>query len=218
MKFDLHIHSTFSGDSKTTPKQIIDLAEEKGMDGIAIIDHNTIEGYQKAVQYETDLILVPGIEVSAPEGHVIALGLQKEIGRQQSVGSAIDEVRSRGALAIAAHPYRFWSGVGEEVLRRHEWDGIEGMNGRGWKFRNEQAQGLAEEMDLPITGGSDSHQPKTVGKSYTIVDKVDSWEELLQEIRNKRTGVGGQHCTLTQTFFYVRRAFFGWVGRGFKKI
>ena len=182
------------------------------------MDHNTIKGYEEAKQYNTDLIIVPGIEVSAPEGHIIAMGLQEEIGRQPSISAAVEEIRSRGAIAVAAHPYRFWSGIGEENTLKHDWDAIEGLNGRGWRFRNIQAQRLAKKMDLPITGGSDSHQPKTVGKSYTITGDVASWEDVIQEIKEKRTDVGGQHRTFIQTFFYVRRALSGWVKRGFKKI
>ncbi len=218
MKVDLHIHSTYSGDSKSTVKQIIKRAQARGIDGIGIMDHNTLKGYEKAKRYKTNLIIVPGVEVSAPEGHILALGLQEEIDRQPSIRAALDEIRSRGAIAVAAHPYRFWSGIGEENTLKHDLDAVEGLNGRGWRFRNIQAQKLAQKMDLPITGGSDSHQPKTVGKSYTIMGEVGSWEDVIREIKKKRTKVGGEHRTFIQTLFYVRKALSGWVGRGFKKI
>ncbi len=218
MKFDLHIHSVYSGDSKCTPKEILRTAEKRGLDGIAILDHNSIKGYEVAKKIETDLIIVPGIEITTPVGHVIGFGLQEEVGRQSSIEDAIDTIRDHSGLAIAAHPYRFWSGIGEKNVLQNDWDGIEGLNGRGWGIRNRQARALAERLDLPITGGSDSHRLKTIGKAYTLTDKVDDWEDIIKRIKNGETRVEGENRTLRQTFFYMRRAIFGWVKRGFKRI
>ncbi len=218
MKFDLHIHSVHSGDSKCRPEDIVRAAEKKGMDGIAILDHNTIEGYRRAKRVDTELIIVPGMEVSTSQGHILALGLREDIVRQKTVSGAIKTIRGHEALAVAAHPYRFWSGLGEKNVLKHDWDAIEGMNGRGWSTRNKQAQDLAKRLDLPMIGGSDSHQLKTVGKSYTIMENVEDWRDVIQKVKKGETGVGGENRTYTQTFFYVRRALFGWISRGFKKI
>ncbi len=218
MKFDLHIHSSYSGDSESTPEDILNTAKKRDLDGLAILDHNTLEGNRKTSQLSSDLIVVPGIEVSTPEGHVIALGLQEEIGRQPSISEAIDTVNEHGALAVAAHPYRFASGIGEENVLKHDWDGIEGMNGRGWARRNRQAQALADRLDLPITGGSDSHRLKTVGKAYTLLEDAATWEDVIQKIEKGETDVGGQSRTFVQTFFYVKRTLSRWALRGFERI
>ncbi|MBS3816987.1 MAG: PHP domain-containing protein [Candidatus Thermoplasmatota archaeon] len=218
MKLDLHIHSVYSGDSSSRPEEIIKTADKKGMDGIAIADHNSIEGYLEAKKLESDMIVVPQVEVSTPEGHVLGLGLQEDIGRQSTIVEAIEKIREHGALAVAAHPHRFWSGIGKKNVLENTWDCIEGMNGRSWGIRNRQAQRLAEKLDLPITGGSDSHRLKTVGKAYTILEKVDTWEDVIQKVKKGKTEVGGKGRTFTQTFFYIRRALSGWVKRGFKRI
>jgi len=42
--FDLHIHSKYSKDSINDPKWIIKIAKNKGLNGVAITDHNTIKG------------------------------------------------------------------------------------------------------------------------------------------------------------------------------
>ena len=218
MKFDLHIHSTYSGDAENTLKDISREIERKKIDGFAVVDHNSLEGYNKIKNLDTDLIIVPGVEVSAPEGHILALGLQEEIGRQESVKEAIDVIREHGAIAVAAHPYRLWSGIGEKVTIENDWDAIEGINGRSWRIRNLQAQKLAEELRLPIIGGSDSHRPKTIGKTYTTVDNAFGWEDVIESIKKGKTGVGGDHRYLIQTFFYVRRAVWGWIKRGGQSI
>lgn len=218
MRFDLHIHSKYSGDSKVVPREIVKKAERIGLDGIAVMDHNTLKGYRHIRDMDTSLIIVPGIEVSTPAGHVIGLGLQEEIGRRSSVGEAVDVIREHGALVLAPHPHRYWSGIGEEGVLNNEFDAIEGLNGRSWKSKNIKAQRMAEKIDLPMIGGSDAHRLKTVGKSFTIVNDVDDWEDVLDEVKDGRTNIGGAHRTLIQSFSYVRRAIFGWIGRGFKRI
>lgn len=64
MIFDLHVHTIFS-DGRFTPEQIIDLASRKGIDGIAITDHDTIQGIESAINYSkaiNSISVVPGIE------------------------------------------------------------------------------------------------------------------------------------------------------------
>lgn len=218
MKFDLHIHSCYSGDSDSAPEDIVRIAKDRDLDGLAILDHNTLRGYRKAVKSSLDLIVVPGIEVSTPDGHVLAIGIQEEIGRRPSISEALDAIKDHGALAIAAHPYRFASGIGEKKILKYSWDGIEGLNGRGWTVRNRQARSLAERLDLPVTGGSDSHRLKTVGKAYTILDEVANWEDVVQKIKKGETEVEGESRTLVQTFFYVKRTLTRWALRGFERV
>ncbi|MCF6459757.1 PHP domain-containing protein [Clostridium sp. Cult3] len=64
MIFDLHVHTNYS-DGLLTPKQVIDLAVLKGLDGIAITDHDTVDGIKSAIQYSKTIdkiYIIPGIE------------------------------------------------------------------------------------------------------------------------------------------------------------
>lgn len=218
MRFDLHVHSIYSDDSNSRPSDIIEAAEAKGLDGLAFLDHNSLEGYFDARKLDTDLILVPGMEVSTEEGHVMALGIQDEIKPRSPIPDTIDSIREKGGLAVAAHPSRFWSGMGRENVLDNEWGALEAMNGRSWGMKNRKAQRLAEKLDLPKIGGSDSHRLKTVGKAYTVLEGVDEWEDVISKIKSGETEVGGKSRNFVQTFFYVRRAVGGWIKRGFKRI
>lgn len=64
MIFDLHVHTNHS-DGLLTPRQVIDLAIIKNLDGIAITDHDNVNGIEAAVQYskiKNKIHVIPGIE------------------------------------------------------------------------------------------------------------------------------------------------------------
>ncbi len=218
MRFDLHIHSSYSDDSDLSPKKIIETAESIGLDGIAIHDHNSLEGYRSVKDVETDLIIVPAIEISTSGGHVMGLGLQEKVEPRLSVAETIDRIREQGGLAIAVHPYRIASGLGEKNVRANDWDAIEGLNGRCGKSNNKKARALAEDLEVPATGGSDAHRMNTIGKAFTILEGPLDWEDAVREISRGDTDVGGDSRTFLEHTFYLKRTISRWIKRGFKRI
>ncbi|HTG48546.1 MAG TPA: PHP domain-containing protein [Actinomycetota bacterium] len=91
--YDLHTHSTYS-DGTATPAENVRLAVERGLEGIAVTDHDTTAGYDDAFAAAegTGVRIVPGIEFSAEyDGaslHVLAYwadpahpGLREELRR-----------------------------------------------------------------------------------------------------------------------------------------
>ncbi len=218
MKFDLHVHSAYSDDSDIPPEKIIKTAESKNLDGIAFLDHNTLDGYFKAKDLNTDLIIVPAMEVSTRKGHVMALGVQEEIEERLSIEETTEKIREREGLSIAVHPHRFRSGLGEKNVIENHWDGIEGLNGRSWEWNNNKAQKIADDLGLPVTGGSDAHRLKSIGDAYTIFENIEDWEDVIEEIKKGNTKVGGKSRTISQNLFYVKRTFTRWVRRGFRRI
>jgi len=81
MKADLHIHSTNS-DSSDTIEQIIDTAKEKGLDVIAITDHDTTS-HLLQIPDNTGLTVIGGVEISAihlrtdTKAHVLGYNIKK---------------------------------------------------------------------------------------------------------------------------------------------
>jgi len=63
MNFDLHSHTTFS-DGSLTPDELISRAVEKGVDVIAITDHDTIDAYRETHATDRKIKVVSGIEFS----------------------------------------------------------------------------------------------------------------------------------------------------------
>lgn len=79
-KADLHIHSYGKGmgsfdvtDVSNTPTAIVDTAIQKGLKIISVTDHNEIMNSIIAVQYsaDKDLLVIPGIEISTTQGHLL---------------------------------------------------------------------------------------------------------------------------------------------------
>jgi len=75
---DLHIHSALSpcADNDMTPNNIVNMAVLKGLDAIAVTDHNT-GGNLKAVSLcarKSGLVFIPGMEVeTSEEVHLVCL-------------------------------------------------------------------------------------------------------------------------------------------------
>lgn len=78
-KADLHIHTTAS-DGSYTYKQIIDESIQRGLEVIAITDHDTVDAIEGAIEYAKgkSITVIPGIEFSS-EGiysvHILGYGI-----------------------------------------------------------------------------------------------------------------------------------------------
>ena len=75
---DLHIHSTAS-DGQYTPAQLVQMAKGRGLEVLALTDHDTMDGLKEAVQagQRCGLRVIPGIELSAreyPTFHILGYG------------------------------------------------------------------------------------------------------------------------------------------------
>ena len=81
MKADLHIHSNVSDGSESI-KRIIDMAREKGLDAIAVTDHDTLS-HAAQIPADTGIQVVVGVEISAvhqktnTRAHVLGYHIQK---------------------------------------------------------------------------------------------------------------------------------------------
>ena len=65
IKFDLHMHSTFS-DGSLTPRELVNLVKKENLDYFALTDHDNIAGIEEATYYANKLGIkcIPGIELS----------------------------------------------------------------------------------------------------------------------------------------------------------
>ena len=83
MIYDLHSHSTAS-DGKLSPTKLMQRAKDKGVDVMAMTDHDTTRGIAEAAAEakRLDLEFIPGVEISVRwkdfEVHIVGLNVDPE--------------------------------------------------------------------------------------------------------------------------------------------
>lgn len=199
----MHCHSYYSPDGICSPESLIKIAKKKGLEGIALTDHNSTKGWQRAKK-EADklgLLLIPGEEIKIKEngktiGEILAYFIDKEINpKNKTTKEVIEEIHSQGGLAIIAHPYHWKKPFKKIEECKNLADGIEVFNARSQsKKGNKKSLELAKNNNLPITAGSDSHTIIEIGNAYIEAD-VQTIEELKEAIKNKKVTIHGKQTS-----------------------
>ena len=197
LKIDLHIHSKYSYDSLITPEELVFYAKKRELDGIAITDHDTIDGALKTAK-ETHFLVIPGIEISSLNGHIIALDVQEKIPPKLSAGETVDRIHEMGGIAVACHPIALFKGS----LGKHthsKFDAVEVINSSAFPFNYcvKRSQQIASRLKLPCVAGSDAHYGPEIGHAYTIINAELNIEEIIKAIRKGSCQPFGKPIPLT---------------------
>lgn len=220
MLLDLHNHTHHSPDSRVVPAELVACARRSGLGGLAITDHNAIRGIREAeVAAGKDFVIIPGIEVSTRSGHVLAYGVRQAIPRDLSVAETVERIVALGGVPVAAHPYRFWSGLGDPAVFEAPFSGLETCNSRTLRRGNVRAAEAARARKIGQTGGSDSHFLDEVGRAVTIVDGgLLRADDVLQALGQGRTTAKGIDRGTAATARYVSKCVGEWLLRGMRRI
>ncbi len=220
MRLDLHNHTRYSPDSRVPPAALVARARQLGLDGLAVTDHNAVAGVREAEEAAGDrFLVVPGIEVSTAEGHVLGYGIREVVPRGLTAAETAERITALGGIAVAAHPYRFWSGLGERGLGGAAFPAYETCNARTLRRGNLRAQSYAEARHAGQTGGSDSHYLDEAARAATILDPgAASVDDVLQAIGQGHTTAEGLNRGVAGTFRYVPKAVSEWIVRGMRRI
>jgi predicted metal-dependent phosphoesterase TrpH len=221
---DMHFHTNHS-DGHVSVHQALAKARRTGL-GLAITDHNVISGSLNAFQERGDLLVVPGMEVSAFDGpHILTYFYSPgdledffrqhiEPNRQGSPWLAvklgtqeiIDRAESYSCVTIAAHPYGyllFNKGLLKVIEGKYlppevmkRFDGFEVICGAMTHWVNVKAMKMAEEGRTSFTGGTDGHLLSDVGEVVTCAPE-DTVEGFLDAVASRRnTVIGHEKGTL----------------------
>jgi len=177
---DLHIHTTYSHDGTATLSAVMEQAYRVGLDVIAITDHDRMDGALRAQEIapQYHLEIVPGIEVSTADGHLLALYVDTLIPARMSLIETALCVQEAGGLCVVAHPFAF--GAHSLNLKKVEAAltvpkvtevliGIETCNASLiYRATNRAAARMAEKLNLSAIGSSDSHIASTIGHGRTL--------------------------------------------------
>lgn len=219
MRADLHVHSTYSDDGKQTVEEIIARCKERGIGAVAITDHNIFEAHKDAEALRSGIIIVPAMEITSDDGHILAMGITSPIPRGLGVAETIRLIHDAGGIAVAPHPYRAWSGLGENNVRTNEFDAVEVANGRSKKAGNLAAKRLAKLLSMPVVGGSDAHAPDAVGRAYTeLPDGCRDHRDVINAILGRRTRAFGNGQGSSRSARSGLMSVMRWFRRGFRRM
>ncbi|MBU0616005.1 MAG: PHP domain-containing protein [Nanoarchaeota archaeon] len=187
MRYDMHIHTKYSLCSINEPQDIIKTAIKRKLDGILVVDHNSMKGslQTKKLNKNPDMEVIVGSEIRTNFGDCTVFYLQEDI-KERDFFEVIDKVRQQDALITIAHPYRLlpqlrFKGKMQKV------DGIEALNARTFPWENKKAERIAEKLKIAKIGGSDAHFNWEIGNGVTIFEG-----DLRTAIKNRKTQVQGK--------------------------
>ena len=177
-KADLHLHTSFS-DGMADVQELLDYVEEHtDLDIIGIVDHDDVRGAlatrerwaKGAYRFE----LVTGVEVTALEGHVLALWVEEPVPSLVPLERVVEEVRRQGGLCVVPHPLSWLTrSIGARTLARFagSFDGIEvACCSPAARVSLRRAAALNGSLGLAEIGGSDAHFLQAIGSAYTEFD------------------------------------------------
>src|SRR3989442_835535 len=158
MLLDLHNHTRYSPDSRVDPAALVGVARKTRLAGVAITDHNSVGGIEIAeAAADPDFLVIPAIEVSTRSGHVLGYGIREVIPRDLSVSETAERIVALGGVPVAAHPFRFWSGLGPVAVAETTFPAYETCNGRTLRRGGPRAPALAPPGELGVPGGGGRH-------------------------------------------------------------
>ncbi len=188
LRVDLHLHSDFSHDGKSSLDELVARARACGLDRIALTDHNTIEGAVNLVQMEPELAIA-GEEIKTLEGEVIGLFITSRVSPFLAAEDAMDLIHGMGGLTYLPHPLdRRRSNFRPErvVDLASRVDIIETFNPWCDAAANQAAARLADELGKVTATGSDSHSADELGRSWMEMEPYASPEDFLEKLRYAR--------------------------------
>lgn len=194
-KFDMHVHSWYSGDSATNPTKIVRLFENQKILSL-VSDHNAITGsevvYGDIRSNHPDVPLILSEEIMTGSGEIIGLFLTETVHPYLSAAETVEIIHDQGGLALVPHPfctYRTSSamnpGILDEIIA--DVDIIEGYNARTLRDEdNNRAREYAMAHNKPVSVGSDAHTTAELGRCFLEIPPFSTPAELLRGLKGGR--------------------------------
>jgi predicted metal-dependent phosphoesterase TrpH len=174
---DLHLH-TRASDGLVTGRDLVDYAEfATDLDLIAITDHDevsaSLDGRDWAARQDYRVEVIPGVEVTTRDGHLLALFVEERPPALRSLLATAEWVQDHGGVCLAPHPFTRWTHslnrrALAEAIGRNLIAGVEVFNASlAGRASRPHALRLAKEHSLAEIGSSDAHMLAMVGLART---------------------------------------------------
>lgn len=140
----LHVHSSFSYDSKMDLGEIARVAREQGISCVLMSEHNNFMTPADMERFVTrcdelsdgTLLIVPGLELAYASNriHLLAFGVRRYISSTEAdctFSALVQAVHEAGGIAVLAHPSHRQA---VEHIEPHDLDGLDGIE--IWNVKN----------------------------------------------------------------------------------
>ena len=184
----MHSHTMWSGDSTTTPEELVVAVTAAGIDVLCITDHNAIKGAVDLVGRLPCRVIV-GEELRTHAGEIIGLFLNERIPIGVQPDDAARSIREQGGLVYIPHPYDpMRRNLAEPAMHALIDDGlvdaIEVINAKtSLNSLNLRAASTAAAHDIAAGAGSDAHVPDAIGAAYIEMPDFDGPVDFLSKLR-----------------------------------
>ncbi len=227
MKIDLHVcttHSKHPDENPATPQEAIKIAQKRGLDGIAIADHDTLKGAEEAKRHAPkDFIILQGNEISATEGHIVIFGVEEEIQKHAPISEVLDITREHDGTVILPHPNigSMETSICEPLITTHR-DQIAACHLLSTKhliFYKTFKKVIKAHNFTPI-GCSYAHNRNEIGTAYTEFNNIATEDDILDALKKREvkkisllktpTGIqniANSNLKVIKKFIYWRRYF-----------
>ena len=188
MRVDLHLHSLYSHDGRSSLEEIVARCIECRLDRIALTDHNTVEGALTLAKMTPELAII-GEEAKTREGEVIGLFVTSRIPPYLPPEEAMDMIHGMGGLTYIPHPldrHRANFRAERMVELASRIDIIETYNPWCDTEANQAAAKIAEDLEKVAATGSDAHSAHELGHCWMEIEEYDSPASFLEQLRYAR--------------------------------
>lgn len=189
IKADFHVHTSFSRRVTASPEDMLLAAGMKGLDRIAITDHNTMDGALRLAEEYPDFVIA-GEEITweAP-GEIIGLFLKQAVPEGRSAEYTLDALAEQNAFIFIPHPFApfdFFCPPERIIKMADRIDAVETRNGRNFQLLNLSASLFSRVSKIRGICGSDAHTADDVGKAGMLLppfSDADSLRTALQQAK-----------------------------------
>jgi predicted metal-dependent phosphoesterase TrpH len=188
VRVDLHLHSNYSHDGRSSLEELIQRCAECGLDRIALTDHNTVEGALVLAAMAPDLAIVAE-EARTREGEVIGLFITSRLVPFLPAEDVMDMIHEMGGLTYIPHPldrHRAHFSPDRIVELADRIDIIETYNAWCEPAANQAAARLARDLGKVTATGSDAHAASELGRSWMEIEDYSSPQDFLEKLRQAR--------------------------------
>lgn len=195
MYIDLHTHSTCS-DGTYTPREIADTVIKKGITPFSITDHDNIAAYNEDLPIDEDIVLIPGVEISAEFSkgtlHILGYGIDPT---HEQLRETLEELLTfrlnRNRNMLAKMDVLGWDITMEELIAEAKGEVIGRPHFANLMYRKGYVSSYQEAFDRYLAKGAPLYLDKkrlSPQDSIDLITKAGGIPVMAHPYQTKREG------------------------------